>query len=61
MKPVFSRFSVLFISALLCMIMCKSPVNNKVQKAVADSWIEELTIHNSARIQKGQIYYKRYS
>ncbi len=50
MKPVFSSFSVLFISALLCLVMCKSPVNNKVQKAVADSWIEELTI---TQLQQG--------
>src|SRR5450759_46101 len=44
MKTHFSKFSLLFASAMLCLITCKSPVNNKVQEKPDNSWIEELTI-----------------
>jgi hypothetical protein len=50
MKPFFSRFSLLFLSAILFLITCKSPVNKSVQKETDNSWIEELTI---AQLQEG--------
>ena len=50
MKPNFSRFSLLFLSSILCLITCKSPVNNKLQKEPDNSWIEELTI---VQLQQG--------
>jgi amidase len=50
MKPSFSRFSLLFASALLIFITCKSPVNKNVPAVQNNSWIEELTI---AQLQQG--------
>ena len=50
MKPHFPKFSFLFLSALLCLITCKTPVNNKVHKEPDNKWIEELTI---AQLQQG--------
>jgi amidase len=50
MKPAFSRFSLLFLSAILFLITCKSPVNKSVQKETDNSWIEELTI---TQLQEG--------
>jgi Asp-tRNA(Asn)/Glu-tRNA(Gln) amidotransferase A subunit family amidase len=32
MKPNFPKLSLLFVSAILCLITCKTPVNNKVLK-----------------------------
>jgi amidase len=50
MKAVYSRFSLLFLAAILFLITCKSPVNKTVQKESDNSWIEELTI---TRLQEG--------
>ena len=44
MKPNFSKFLLLCISLILCMITCKTPVSNNVKKVPDTSWIEELTI-----------------
>jgi amidase len=44
MKPDFAKFPLMFISALLCLITCKTPVSNQVQKEPDNKWIEELTI-----------------
>jgi len=45
-----SKLSLLFVSALLFFITCKSPVNNKVRAEPDNSWIEELTIE---KLQEG--------
>jgi amidase len=50
MKYFLSRFSLLFTSALLFLITCKSPVNNQLREKQDNSWIEEMTI---AQIQSG--------
>jgi amidase len=50
MKAFYSRFFLLFVSAVLFLITCKSPVNNNVQEVQADNWIEELTI---VQLQEG--------
>ena len=50
MKPILSRFYLLFATSILLLITCKSPVNNQVQKKTDNSWIEELTI---AQLQSG--------
>ena len=50
MKPNFTRFLLLFISLVLCMITCKTPVNNKAEKKADNSWVEELTI---VQLQQG--------
>jgi amidase len=50
MKSILSRFSLAFLTAILLLITCKSPVNNQAQKKTDDSWIEELTI---AQLQSG--------
>src|ERR1035437_7203159 len=50
MKPNFTKFFLLFISLILCMITCKTPVNTNVQKKTGNSWIEELTI---GKLQQG--------
>jgi amidase len=50
MKPNFPKLSLLFVSAILCLITCKTPVNNKVLKGPDNSWIEELTIE---QLQQG--------
>jgi len=44
MKPNFTKFSLLLISIVLCVITCKTPANNKAEKKADNSWIEELTI-----------------
>jgi amidase len=44
MKPTFTKFLLLSLSLIICMITCKAPVNNKVEKKTDNSWIEELTI-----------------
>jgi amidase len=44
MKPNFTKFSLLLISLVLCVITCKTPANNKAEKKADNSWIEELTI-----------------
>lgn len=44
MKPSISKFSFLFFSFIVCLITCKSPVNNTAPKEPDSSWIEELTI-----------------
>ena len=44
MKPSVSKFSLLIFSATVCLITCKSPVNNTVPKVPDNSWIEEMTI-----------------
>src|SRR5664280_396222 len=50
MKPKFTRFLVLFISLLLCLITCKAPVNKKAETRNDNSWIEEMTI---GQLQQG--------
>jgi len=50
MRNHFYRFSLLFVTVLLCLITCKSPVNNLVQETDNSSWIEELTI---VQLQEG--------
>ena len=50
MKPTFTKFLLLFLSLIICMITCKAPVNNKVEKKTDNSWIEELTI---VQLQQG--------
>jgi amidase len=50
MKTNFQRVAILFISVMVFLITCKSPVNNKLQKAPDNSWIEELTI---TQLQEG--------
>ena len=50
MKLNFPKLSLLFVSAILCLITCKTPVNKKVQKRPDNSWIEELTI---GQLQQG--------
>ena len=50
MKPSYTRFFLLFASITLCMITCKTPVNNDAQKKNDNSWIEELTIR---QLQQG--------
>jgi amidase len=50
MKTNFSKFSLLFFSAIIFLITCKAPVNNKVQEEPDNSWIEELTI---GQLQQG--------
>jgi len=52
MKTHLSRFTLLFIPAILCLITCKSPVNKQVQKEPDNSWVEELTI---TQLQQGYI------
>jgi amidase len=44
MKPILSRFSLLFATLILLLITCKSPVDKQVQEKSDNSWIEELTI-----------------
>jgi len=50
MKPIFSRFSLLFIAGMLCLITCTAPVNKSVQSIPDGSWIEEMTI---GQLQQG--------
>jgi amidase len=50
MKPVYLRFSLLFVAAILFLITCKSPVNKSIQNETDNSWIEELTI---TQLQQG--------
>jgi amidase len=50
MKPAFTRFSVLIPALILCLVTCKTPVNNKSGKPDDTRWIEELTI---TQLQKG--------
>jgi len=50
MKPKFTRFLVLFISLVLCLITCKAPVNNKAETRNDNRWIEEMTI---SQLQQG--------
>jgi len=50
MKPKFTRVLLISIASLLCLITCKTPVSNRVQKVTDNSWIEELTI---SQLQKG--------
>ena len=50
MRAHLSKFSLLFASAILFLITCKSPVNNQVKKEPDNRWIEELTI---AELQSG--------
>ena len=50
MRTHLSGNSLLLISAILCLITCKSPVNNKVQEEPDNSWVEEMTI---AQLQQG--------
>jgi len=50
MKLVFTRFSVVLPTLILCLVTCKAPVNNKSGKPDDTRWIEELTI---AQLQKG--------
>ena len=50
MKTHLSRFTLLFITVVLCLITCKSPVNKQIQKEPDNSWIEELTI---TQLQQG--------
>jgi len=50
MKPNFTKFLLLFISLILCMITCKLPVTNNVKKVTNNSWIEEFTI---GQLQQG--------
>jgi amidase len=50
MKPKFTRVLLISIASLLCLITCKTPVSNRVQKVTFNSWIEELTI---SELQKG--------
>jgi len=50
MKTHLSRFTLLFIPAILCLITCKSPVNKQVQEEPDNSWVEELTI---TQLQQG--------
>jgi amidase len=38
------RFWPLYLSAVICLIMCKSPSNNNILERVDNGWIEELTI-----------------
>jgi amidase len=49
MKPKFTRFLLLIITLILCMITCKTPTNT-VQKKPDNNWIEELTI---SQLQQG--------
>ncbi len=44
MKMYLSRLPILFISIILFLITCKSPVKNTAQKEPDSSWIEEMTI-----------------
>jgi amidase len=61
MKPVFARFSLLLVSAILFLITCKSPVNKTVEKETTDnSWIEELTITQLQQGYKTGKYTVRY-
>ena len=46
MKTNLSKFSLLFITAIICFVTCKSPVNNPVQTVNETSWIEEYTIQD---------------
>ena len=50
MKTNFSKFSILFASAILFLITCNSPVNINAPETPDNSWIEELTI---PQLQKG--------
>src|SRR5664279_3470158 len=50
MKPMFTRFLVLFSAMVLCLITCKAPVNNKSETRNDNSWIEEMTI---GQLQQG--------
>jgi amidase len=50
MKPNFSRFSLVVLSLIVCMITCKTPVNNRAEKKADNSWVEELTI---GQLQQG--------
>jgi amidase len=50
MKSSLTRISILFASAIMFLITCKSPVNNQVQQTPDNSWIEELTI---SQLQSG--------
>jgi amidase len=52
MKPLFTKFFLLFITIILCIITCKSPISNKVEKTADNNWIEELTIE---QLQQGYI------
>lgn len=50
MKSHFAKFPLLFLSAILFLITCKSPVNNKVEEEKDNIWIEEYTI---SQLQQG--------
>src|SRR5664280_91712 len=50
MRPKFTRFLILFISLVLCLITCKAPVNNKAENRNDNNWIEEMTI---SQLQQG--------
>lgn len=50
MKRYLYRFSLLGLSAFVCLITCKSPANKPTEKKADTSWIEELTI---SQLQKG--------
>jgi amidase len=50
MKSNLPKLSILFLSVILCLITCKAPVNNQVQKEPDNKWLEELTI---GELQKG--------
>lgn len=50
MKQDFSKLLILFISAVMCLISCKSPVNKQIKEEPDSRWIEEMTI---AQLQQG--------
>jgi amidase len=45
MKSHFSKFLLLFISSIMMLITCKTPVNKHVPKESVSGWIEEMTIN----------------
>ena len=50
MKPKFTSLILMISGLIVCMIACKTPAINQVQKVTDNSWIEELTIN---KLQQG--------
>jgi amidase len=50
MKSNYTRSLLVIMALILCLITCKTPVNNTVHRVSDNNWIEELTI---SQLQKG--------
>jgi amidase len=52
MKAHYSKSFMVIMALILCLITCKTPVNNTVRRVADNHWIEELTI---SQLQKGYL------